>query len=62
MGKGSAFQCEVCDGRASWSLLRVGDAAVSWACHEHLSTAALRLHRLHEKTELRLTLNSTHPT
>ncbi len=61
MGEGYAFQCESCNGRASWRLLRVGDAAVTWACHEHLAAAALRLQRAHEKTELRVALNSTHP-
>ena len=51
-GHGYAYRCEVCDGAPAWRLDRTGDAVVSWACADHLSTACERLQRDHEITEL----------
>lgn len=47
-----AFRCEVCSAEPLWSLLRRGDAVVSWACAEHLSQTCERLQRDWEITEL----------
>lgn len=43
-----AYCCEVCDGRPDWRLERHGDAAVSWACHNHL--ALVCHHRIRERS------------
>lgn len=55
-GQGFAFRCGECDGgEVLWSILRVGDAVVSWACNQHFSEVALDLQRDHEVTELIVT-------
>ncbi len=60
-GQGYAYRCRYCDGHGSWRLLRRGDAVTTWACHDHLARAAMDLQRTHERTELVVTINTTHP-
>jgi hypothetical protein len=42
----------VCQGEAVWSLLRRGDAVVSWACDGDVAAVCHRLQRDWEVTEL----------
>ena len=58
MGEGYAWRCATCDGHGSWRILRRGDAAVTWACHEHLSREAMRLQRASDNTQLLVTINT----
>lgn len=44
MNDAPAFLCEVCHDQPWWRIERA-DAAVSWACSEHLSSVCLRLVR-----------------
>jgi hypothetical protein len=57
-----AFLCEKCERRAQWRVMRRGDVITTWACNEHLARACLSLQRLHEKTELVVTMNEHHPS
>lgn len=49
-----AFRCEVCHGDPTWRLTRIGDAALTWACDDHVGAACHRLQRDHEITEVRV--------
>lgn len=52
-----AYRCAICDVEPYWSLLRRGDAVVSWACPEHLSVVLEMLQRDHEVTEIVVTMS-----
>jgi hypothetical protein len=51
-----AFRCGQCDGEPAWSIFRVGDAVVSWACDPHLAAECASLQRDWDVTELRVRL------
>jgi hypothetical protein len=53
-----AFLCEVCEADPMWRVGRIGDAAVTWACAEHLSAVADGMQRDWEVTRLTLILSS----
>lgn len=53
-----AFLCEVCESEPMWRVGRIGDAAITWACAEHLSTVADGMQRDWEVTQLTLILSS----
>jgi hypothetical protein len=55
-GSGYANRCGECDAEPAWCLERRGDAAIDWACGEHLGVVALDLQRDPEVTELVVTL------
>lgn len=48
----AAFRCETCDAAPMWRIMREGDAAISWACSEHLSSVCDGLQRDWEITQL----------
>ena len=51
-----AFCCAVCDSPdPTWRIVRRGDAVVSWACQDDLSTVCFGLQRDWEKTQLIVT-------
>ncbi len=48
-----AFCCETCRGTdPHWRIDRSGDAAVSWACDDHLASVMTGMQREDEVTEL----------
>lgn len=48
-----AYACEVCDTLdPHWSVARIGDAVITWACDAHLVVTCERLQRDHEVTGL----------
>ena len=51
----SAYCCPYCHVRGTWTVMRRGDVAVSWACPAHLSRVCLWMQRDHEVTELVVT-------
>lgn len=58
MNMSRAFRCEKCDGESMWRIERVGDAAVSWACPEDLSSVCEGLQRDWEVTILHVHLQA----
>lgn len=53
-----AYCCEICSGsNPRWCLMRRGDAAVSWACDDHLVYVVKAMQREHEVTALIITDN-----
>lgn len=44
--------CEICAGQPGWHIERWGDAAVSWACNEHIAAVCHAMQREHERTLL----------
>lgn len=53
-----AYRCEVCRADPYWTLTRVGDVVVSWACRTHLSQVLEGLQRDHEVTRVEVRLSS----
>lgn len=44
-GHGYAYRCETCDTMPDWSVTRVGDVRMTWACGAHLAEACERFYR-----------------
>jgi hypothetical protein len=47
-----AFRCEICYIVPAWSVERVGDTTVSWACDAHLASVCRGLERTWLPTQL----------
>jgi hypothetical protein len=54
----AAYRCETCEGDPLWTIERVGDAVVSWACALHLSTVCEGLQRDWEVSQLSVYLTA----
>lgn len=50
---GASYCCEICGAHPpTWTILRCGDAVITWSCQDHLHEIFLGLQRDHEVTEL----------
>lgn len=52
---GAAYRCDFCGDWPNWQMLRVGDAAITWACDAHTAWTLDRFQRVGEQTKVIVT-------
>lgn len=54
-----AYRCGICQEPYTWTVERLGDAAITWACAMHLHPVCIGMQREFEKTQLTVTFYSS---